>query len=344
MPAVMRSSTHVGIDVNGQDDRCPRFVALRTVAAVETDPRRTDVFRRAQQRVLDAADLEVRSIETDADHEIRLLERGHGSPMVVLHGTGPGATFLCPLLGRLDGMRVIAPDRPGQGLSTSVDLGRGDFRGRAIQWVGRLLDAVGLERVALAGHSMGGLWAVWYAIRCPERVARLVLLAPPQLPGTRCPLPFRVMGTPGLFRVVQRVSPPSPHSSLQFARMMGESDTIVDHPDLLDLMVAGGKDPVVARTNVNEVRAIVSPAALVTPSGFRRRLRVRPDELGRISAPTLLVWGDREPLGPVEVARHVAGLIPNATVEVVPAGHAPWLGRPEQLATLISDFAGFGST
>jgi pimeloyl-ACP methyl ester carboxylesterase len=220
-----------------------------------------------------------------------------------------------------------------------LNLTRGQFREDAAQWVGRLLDALGLDRVALAGHSMGGLWALWYALARPERVASLVLLAPPQLPGTRCPFPFRVMATPVLFRSVQRVSPPSSHSSLQFAKMMGEGDTLVDHPDLIDVMVAAGKDPVIASTNVNEARAIISPLALVTPSGFRRDLRLRPDELGRISARTLLIWGDREPLGTVQVAKDIARLMPNATLEVVRAGHAPWIGEPDLTAKLINEFA-----
>jgi pimeloyl-ACP methyl ester carboxylesterase len=312
---------------------------IRTVICVETVGQRTDDYRRAQQLVLDDSDLETRWIEVGAGHRVQLLERGHGAPMVILHGTGPGASFLRPLLDRLDGIRVIAPDRPGQGLSAPVDITRREFRERAVRWVGQFLDTLGLDRVALAGHSMGGLWALWYALARSDRVTRLVLLAPPQLPGTRCPFPFRLMGTRGLFRLVQRVSPPSPHSSLQFAKLMGEGDTLVDHPDLIDVMVAGGKDPVIVATNLNEARAIVSPAAVITPSGFRRRIRVRPDELGRITAPTLLIWGDREPLGSVEVAQHIARLIPNATLEVVPAGHAPWLGQPDLTAKLINEFA-----
>jgi pimeloyl-ACP methyl ester carboxylesterase len=313
--------------------------AIRTVICVETITQRTDEYRRAEQLVLDDSDLDSRWIEVGAGHKVRLLERGHGVPMVMLHGTGPGASFLRPLLDRLDGIRVIAPDRPGQGLSVPIAMTRHEFRDRAVRWVDQLLDALEVDRVALAGHSMGGLWALWYALACPERVTRLVLLAPPQLPGTRCPLPFRLMGTPGLFRLVQRLSPPSPRSSLQFAKLVGEGDTLVDHPDLVDVMVAGGKDPVMVGTNMNEARAIVSPAALITPSGFRRRMRVRPDELGRITAPTLVVWGDREPLGSVDVAQQIARLIPNATLEVVPAGHAPWLGQPDLTAKLINEFA-----
>lgn len=316
--------------------------AVPTLMCMETLSRRTDEYGRALERVLAGSRLARRRIEVGAGDGVQLLERGQGEPLVILHGTGPGAAFLRPLLDRLEGVRLIAPDRPGQGLSTPTNIARREFRDHAVRWIGQLLDTLELGRVALAGHSMGGLWALWYALARPDRTNRLVLLAPPQLPGTRCPLPYRVMGTPGLFRLVQQCSPPSRESSLRFARLMGEGDTLVDHPDLLDLMVAASIDPVIQRTNVNEARAIISPAALVSPSGFRRPMRLRPSELGRLETPTLLIWGDREPLGSAETARQIARQMANATLELVPAGHAPWIGRPDLTATLINEFTHLG--
>lgn len=311
---------------------------VRTVGVMKSLVTHTDQYRRAQCRVLDGSDLGTRCIEVGAGHSVQLLERGHGDPLVFLHGTGSGAAFLQPLLERLEGVRVIAPDRPGQGLSAPIDVPQDDLRRGAVEWIGRLLDALAVDRVALAGHSMGGLWSLWYALECADRLSRLVLLAPPQLPGTRCPLPYRVMGTPGLFRLVQRLSPPSRRSSLQFAKMMGEGDTLVGRTELLDLMVAAADDPATVRTNVREARAIISPTALFTPSGFRRHMDVRADELRGVALPTLLVWGDREPLGPAELAHDVVQLMPDATAAIVPGGHAPWLGHPDLTAEVVNRF------
>jgi 2-hydroxy-6-oxonona-2,4-dienedioate hydrolase len=56
--------------------------------------------------------------------------------------------------------------------------------------------------------------------------------------------------------------------------------------------------------------------AAITPFGFRRSLRVTPDELRRLRAPTLLMWGDRDPVRAVYTARAVAALIPNARLEI----------------------------
>lgn len=54
--------------------------------------------------------------------------------------------------------------------------------------------------------------------------------------------------------------------------------------------------------------------------------------------PTLLIWGKREPLGGEDVARAVSEAIPNSVLEVLPAGHGPWLGFPDKTTKLIQDF------
>jgi pimeloyl-ACP methyl ester carboxylesterase len=52
----------------------------------------------------------------------------------------------------------------------------------------------------------------------------------------------------------------------------------------------------------------------------------------------LVIWGDHDPVGTAEAAQQTASLIPNAQLEVVPAGHVPWLGHPERVAVLLSRF------
>jgi pimeloyl-ACP methyl ester carboxylesterase len=102
--------------------------------------------------------------------------------------------------------------------------------------------------------------------------------------------------------------------------------------------VVEGRDPAAVAAFRAEVRVLVSPFSLISLSGFRRRASLRPDELRRVARPTLLLWGDREPLGSVSVARGVTDLIPSARLEVLPTGHVPWLGQPAQTAALIADF------
>jgi pimeloyl-ACP methyl ester carboxylesterase len=294
--------------------------------------------RQVYERVLAGTSVRSRSVETPAAGRVHLLETGTGNPAVVLHGTGNSAGFLLPLLDQLHGVQATAPDLPGVGLSDPVDLPRARYREAAVAWLDGLLDTLELPSAALVGHSGGGVWALWYALAHPDRVRRLVLLGPPALPGTRCPLPLRLATTPGMGALVSRLAPPSPKAVLRLASVMGERATLTARPDLVDLLVAEARDPVADRAAKAELRALISPLALLSPSGWRRRVRLQPGELGRLAVPTLVIWGERDPLGRVPVARALTRLIPDARLEVLPTGHGPWLGRPVETATAITGF------
>lgn len=291
------------------------------------------------ERIVAGTTVRSRRVVTSSGDGVHVLETAAAShPAVVLHGTGIAAGFLMPLLEKLDGVHALAPDLPGQGLSDPADLPRNTYPSAAVAWLDRLLDALELDTTAMVGHSGGGRWALWYALARPERVTRLVLIAPPGLPGTRCPLLYRLLATPGLGALLTRVAPPTRRSVLQFARFMGEGESLPRHPDLVDLFVAEGRDPIAAAAARTEVQALIPPYALLSRSGFRRRTRVTADELRRLAMPTMLMWGEQEPLGSRSVARGVTDLIPDARLEVVPGGHAPWLGHPERTAAAVTGF------
>jgi pimeloyl-ACP methyl ester carboxylesterase len=294
--------------------------------------------RQAYERVVAGTSVRGRVVEV-AGNRVHLLEIGTGPPLVLLHGGGGSGGFFLPLLSELRGVRALAPDRPGQGLSDPIDLPRDRYRRLAVAWVDGLLDTLEVDAAALLGHSGGAMWALWYALARPDRVNRLVLIGPPAVPKTRCPLPIRLAATPGLGELLSRLVPPSPKSVLQFAHHAArEKESLARYPELVDLFVATFGDPTADRVARAEERVFVSPLALVTASGFRRSARIRPDELRRVAMPTLVMWGQREPLGDVSVARAVAELIPRARLEVLAGGHGPWLGQPAQTAAAIADF------
>ncbi len=272
---------------------------------------------------------------------VHLVERGSddsGPPVVLLHGTTACAGFFVPMLAELDGLHVVAADRPGQGLSDPIELPRARFRESAVAWTDRLLDTLELRSTTLVGHSGGALWALWYTLAHPDRVDRLVLFGPPAIPGTRCPVPLRVMARPGIGALLTRLAPPTRKSMLRIAGSMGEKTTLARHPELVDLFVATGRDPVAGRVGREELQALISPVALLTLSGFRRRSGVRAEELRSLEVQTLVVWGEHEPLGSVAVAQAMTDLIPDARLEVLPGGHAPWLGDPARAAAVVTDF------
>ena len=292
-----------------------------------------DAVEGVYRRILERAPVHTRYIEVSSGRQIHTIEAGEGPPVVFLHGSGTSSISFLSLLERLDGVRGVAVDRPGFGLSDPAELPSRRYRDAVVRWVEGLLDALGLAETALGGGSMGGMWALWYALARPERIRRLVLLdAVPLLPGTRIPPPLRVMATPMVGELLNRVVKPSPKAVVRMMASVGEGSTIVNYPDLIDSLVAAGSDPVASEVNLAELRAIMSPF------GFRSAVRLKPEELRQLSVPTPVVWGDHDPVGGVKVAEAIADLIPSAQLEILPAGHVPWLGNPDRTAELVSRF------
>ncbi len=111
---------------------------------------------------------------------IHCFEAGEsGSPVVLLHGGGNDSAHLS--WGRVisplsDHHRVLAPDFPGYGLSDKPEIKYTmDYY---VTFLAHLLDELHLDRVSLVGLSMGGGIALGFALRFPERVEKLVLVAP----------------------------------------------------------------------------------------------------------------------------------------------------------------------
>jgi pimeloyl-ACP methyl ester carboxylesterase len=264
---------------------------------------------------------------------VHVIETGDGPPVVFLHGSNTSSLSLLPVLDRLEGVRAIAVDRPGFGLSEPVRVPRERFRDAAVEFVDEVLDELGLQTSAFAGNSMGGTWALWYALGRPERVRRVVLLgSAPLLPGTRPPVPLRVTAAPLLGDLLPHVVKPNRKLLVRLMASMGEEDTIVRYPELIESIVAAARDPIASAANLAELRAII------TPIGFRPSARIDPDELRRLDVPTLLIWGDHDPVGNAEVAHETARLMPRAQLELLPAGHVPYLGHPQRVSELLSTF------
>jgi pimeloyl-ACP methyl ester carboxylesterase len=302
----------------------------KTVRSTEHSAGMRDVY----QRMLRASGTHGHFVTLSTGRRVHVVEAGDGAPVVHLHGNNTSALSHLMLLEHATAVRSYLVDRPGMGLSDRSDFPRGKFRDFAVRFVDGVLDALQLENAVLAGASGGGIYAMWYALEQPQRVRGLAMLgSTPTLPGGHLPLPIRLMAMPVLGDVMTRAVKPGRRMLLRMMASVGEADTITRHPDLLDSLVAGARDPVAVAANRAEFHALISPF------GYRPSTRIGPEDLRRLSVPTLMIWGDHDPAVPIEAARAAAQLIPDARLEVLPAGHVPQLGHPEQVAELLTAFA-----
>lgn len=291
-------------------------------------------LRERYDRMVQTAGARGRFIARPSGGRVHVIEAGDGPPVVHLHGNNTSSLSHLMLLEHAPAVRSYLVDRPGMGLSDPADFPRGEFRDFAVRFVDDVLDALKVENAVLTGASGGGLYATWYALEHPQRVRGLAMLgSAPTLPGGHIPLPIRLMAMPALGAVMTRTVKPGRRMLLRMMASVGEADTITRHPDLLDSLVAGARDPVAVAADRAEFQALFSPL------GYRPATRIRPEDLRRLSVPTLMIWGDRDPVVPIEAGRAAAQLIPDARLEVLPAGHVPQLGHPDRVAKLLEEFA-----
>lgn len=294
--------------------------------------------RGAQQALTSSASVEIRSrwVEVAGRSKVHYLESGSGEPLVLLHGSGNSSADWVPLIEQPIDRRALAVDRPGFGLSDVVEFDPSRVREVSVSFIDSLLDALALEAVDIVGSSGGSVIALWMAIDRPHRVKSLALMgATPLLPGTRAPLPLRLM-TSLVAPLLSRFMPdPSPRSVIKMMGTMGEGESMIRYPRLLDVYVAAASDRMAGEASSRELGALIRGLR-----GFRPELVFGDEDLRKVSQPTIMVWGDRDPVGGLDSARHAARLLPDSELHVLSAGHVPWWAEPAEVARLLGAFYG----
>jgi pimeloyl-ACP methyl ester carboxylesterase len=308
---------------------------------IRIDPRDPHVVAAedAERRLFEhyRLDARVRYIElVDPCMRIRVSEIGTGAPVLVVPGGSGDAWQFAPLMAELKGLRLIAINRPGGGMSDAVDHRQVDLRRFAVRALLAVMDAFGLGRAPLICNSMGGLWGFWLALYAPERVSKLVQLGCPALVlDTSAPFFMRLLTVPGIGRLVASgLQPRRPDQGLDGLRFQGSRQEALDAlpPVLGDAAYAFFHLPTY-RTTWRTLSA-----ATMTLSGARPAYQLSDDQLRRVAQPTQFIWGDNDPFGDLDVARQVAGLVPHALLHETTAGHLPHVDRPAECAGVIQAF------
>lgn len=267
------------------------------------------------------------SFETVNGHRLRYVRAGGvraGPPVVLVHGFASSLFTWKDVLPALSRSHdVIALDLPGFGLSDlPADLSFEDLPSAVLG----LMERLGVERAALVGNSMGGAVAAMVAAEHPERVSALVLVdaagfnlepkdQPPMVRLITSPVAPLLAGLPGKRLLVER--------SL---REVFHDDRRITEERVGEYLAAARRP--------GSLRAMRS---LLLSLGERSDL-VK-DQLPRLQAPTLVVWGREDRWIPLADADRFVEAIPGARKVVIDAcGHMPQEEKPDELAPLLGGF------
>ena len=244
-----------------------------------------------------------------------------GFPVVFFHGSGPGASGhsnfhanAAHLAAR--GYRALMPDAIGYGLSdkpADAEYTLDFFVDHALG----MLDALGITRCALVGNSMGGAMAIRAALRAPERIAQLILMAPGGLEDREVYMSMR-----GIRRMLRCIYGP-------------EGITRAGMAKVFELQL---HDPTAISDAIIDQRLEI---ALTQPINVFKTMRIpnQVDQLSQITCPVLGFWGMDDQFCPPSGAPKVAGQCPKAQVILLSrCGHWVMVEHPEVFNTAVVNF------
>ncbi len=260
---------------------------------------------------------------------MRLHVRDDGPPaankdvttVIMLHGFGASLLTWEPWAAQLKSdMRVIRFDLPGFGL-TGPDP-TGDYSdARSLQILTALMDKLGVARASVVGNSIGGRIAWKFAAVHPERVEKLVLIAPDGFASKGFEY-GKAPEFPAAMKLMRYVLPAAA-VKMSMAPAYGDAEFMSDSlvTRYRDLMLAPGvRDAMLAR---------LAQSILVPPEEI----------LKSIQTPTLLVWGEKDQMIPFANSKDYLRLLPHATIASFPRlGHLPFEEAPGESLVPVRAF------
>lgn len=248
---------------------------------------------------------------------IRVSVTGAGAPLLLISGLGANIELWEPLTPLLADRQVISFDAPGSGLSTVP--GRRYRMHDLADVVAAMLDCLDLPTVDVLGYSLGGALAQELAHRHPRRVRRLILAA--TIPGVGA---IQSPRTVSEFFDRRHAVTGSEHRMRKLARLVGGR---------------AGADPAILAAY--EERRLRNPPSV---AGYRLQLRAilgwsSLRWLHTLTAPTLVLAGERDPIVPLVNSRFFTRLIPDCRRYVVAdAGHLFMVDQLEDVVPVIDAF------
>ena len=267
------------------------------------------------------SDVDLKAMMLHGDR-VAYRDEGTGEVLLLVHGMGGSSNTwsgVIPLLAKK--YRVIAPDLLGHGAS---DKPRGDYSVGAFAVLLRdLLDALGVARVTVVGHSLGGGIAMQFAHQHRQYCERMVLISSGGFGGDVGRV-LRLLSLPGSELVLPVIaSRPAIVAGNALRALMGSADRFKARPSL--------SNPDHRQAFLRTLRSVVD---------FRGQAVTALNRLSfRDVLPALIISGDEDRVIPVEHARAAHEILPNSRLHVLPGvRHHPPTERPEAVASLIDEF------
>ncbi len=266
----------------------------------------------------------------DMSDGVRMHYRIQGdaeAPAIILvHGFGASVHAWEPWVERLGARyRIISVDLPGHGLTRAPARYRFSAISNA-QLIGELAQNLNVQRFILVGHSMGGAVAVRFALREPEKLDALVLVAPAAWPRGestgRPPFVFRLLSNPLGRAIVRHINP----------RLFAERGLASAYNDP-DMVQEGVIDRYVDLARAPGHRALLSSGR------DNAEIPLRAEDFADIAVATLVMHGEGDRIISVEDSRALAAALPSARLVVYPdVGHLPMEEAPDQSAADVRAF------
>jgi pimeloyl-ACP methyl ester carboxylesterase len=264
-------------------------------------------------------------------HDLSYVDSGSGPAVLFIHGILGSQRQWSRLVDDMDDHhRVVVPDLFGHG-DSAKPLGDYSLSSHAAA-MRDLLDHLGIERVTLVGHSLGGGIAMQFFYLFPERVERLVLVSSGGL-GREVNVLLRAATLPGAAQVLGVVASAPVLSGVE---TLSKGASKVGWRPGADITATwrGFR----ALGNRESRHAFLATTRAVIDVGGQS-ISAHDHLDGALPVPTLVVWGTHDRMIPVEHARDVAAAVTGARLELFDgAGHFPHLEDPDRFARVLREF------
>jgi pimeloyl-ACP methyl ester carboxylesterase len=265
-------------------------------------------------------------------HDVEYATAGEGPAVLLIHGITSSLRTWSKVLPRLaESHRVIAPDLLGHGASAKP---RGDYSlGSFASGLRDIMIALDVPTATVVGHSMGGGIAMQLAYQFPERVERLALVNSGGL-GREVSLLLRAATLPGAELVLPLLfgTPLTRPAGAVVGRLLG----VLGVRSRADLEGMGHGIASLRRREGQ--RAFLHTARSIMDAGGQRINATDRLYLAE-SMPSLIVWGERDPLIPADHGRAAHAAMPGSRLELfAQAGHFPFNDDPDRFVDVLSDF------